>query len=75
MILFLDTSALVKLYVVEADSPAIHAYVSDTHALGAVSLADPEISGHLAALGFLRCGQLLWRVLQVNKFALRFIFS
>lgn len=48
MILFLDTSALVKLYVVEADSPAIHAAVARAETVAVSRIAWAEACAALA---------------------------
>jgi predicted nucleic acid-binding protein len=42
VILFLDTSALVKLYIVEADSPAVHASVAQAETVAVCRIAWAE---------------------------------
>lgn len=48
MILFLDTSALVKLYIVEADSPAVHASVARAETVAVCRIAWAEACAALA---------------------------
>lgn len=48
MILFLDTSALVKLYVVEADSTAVHAAVAGAETVAVCRIAWAEACAALA---------------------------
>lgn len=48
MILFLDTSALVKLYIVEADSPAVHASVARADTVAVCRIAWAEACAALA---------------------------
>ena len=48
MILFLDTSALVKLYIVEADSPAIHEAVARAETVAVCRIAWAEACAALA---------------------------
>lgn len=51
MIVFLDTSALVKLYVVEAESPAVHAAVSRAEMVAVSRIAWAEAHAALARRG------------------------
>lgn len=48
MILFLDTSALVKLYIVEADSPAVHEAVARAETVAVCRIAWAEACAALA---------------------------
>ena len=48
MILFLDTSALVKLYIVEADSPVVHASVARAETVAVCRIAWAEACAALA---------------------------
>lgn len=48
MILFVDTSALVKLYIVEADSPAVHASVARAETVAVCRIAWAEACAALA---------------------------
>jgi len=48
VILFLDTSALVKLYIVETDSPAIHAAVARAETVAVSRIAWAEAYAALA---------------------------
>ncbi|MDP1645757.1 MAG: type II toxin-antitoxin system VapC family toxin [Thiobacillus sp.] len=48
MILFLDTSALVKLYIVETDSPAIHEAVTRAETVAVCRIAWAEACAALA---------------------------
>lgn len=48
MILFLDTSALVKLYIVEADSPAVHEAVAGAETVAVCRIAWAEACAALA---------------------------
>lgn len=48
MILFLDTSALVKLYIAEADSPAVHEAVARAETVAACRIAWAEACAALA---------------------------
>ena len=48
MILFLDTSALVKLYIAEADSPAVHASVARAETVAVCRIAWAEAFAALA---------------------------
>lgn len=48
MILFLDTSALVKLYIVEADSPIVHASVARAETVSVCRIAWVEACAALA---------------------------
>lgn len=48
MILFLDTSALVKLYISEADSPAVHASVDRAGTVAVCRIAGAEACAALA---------------------------
>jgi predicted nucleic acid-binding protein len=48
VILFLDTSALVKLYIVEADSPAVHASVARAETVAVCRIAWAEACAALA---------------------------
>jgi uncharacterized protein len=54
--LYLDTSSLVKLYVAEADSDAVHALVDSATVVATSSIAYPETR---AALARRRRGRLL----------------
>ena len=48
MILFLDTSALVKLYIAESDSPAVHASVARAETVAVCRIAWAEAFAALA---------------------------
>lgn len=48
MILFLDTSALVKLYIAETDSPAVHASVARAETVAVCRIAWAEAIAALA---------------------------
>jgi len=48
VILFLDTSALVKLYIVEADSPVVHASVARAETVAVCRIAWAEACAALA---------------------------
>ena len=48
MILFLDTSALIRLYIVEADSPVVHASVARAETVAVCRIAEAEACAALA---------------------------
>ncbi len=48
MIVYLDASALVKRYVVEAGSPAVSGLISEAEALGTAVISRAEVSAALA---------------------------